>query len=118
MPYPSSTSVSLSVGCVRVNWGLCLNTHHYLFWCEEFASGKWVPLEGSTFTTGLPEDTEFGVVLAASRRIIEILEEKGVGYLRKPAEYAPALELISWMDPEHFTERYVLEEQTSTWPRN
>ena len=110
--------LSLSIGAVKVNWALLLDTRHYQFSCETYVSGKWCPLEGSTFSTGLPQDTDLGVILAASRRIIEILEEKGVGYFRKPAEYTAALELISWMDPEHFTERYVLEEQNSTWQRS
>lgn len=105
-------ALELSLGLIKVSWTLTTD-ELYQFSCSIWLGGtKWTPLEGSTFTTELPEDTELGVLLAASRRNIEVLEEKGVGYFRaKPSEYVPALELLSWMSPDSFESKYVLWEQ-------
>jgi hypothetical protein len=112
----SPNTLELSLGLVKVSWALTATEKMYQFTCSTWIGGKWCPLEGSVFTTGLPEDTELGVLLAASRRIIDLLEEKGVGYFRaKPSEYVPALELLSWMNPDHFADRYVLENQNETY---
>lgn len=106
--------LELSLGLLKVSWTLSKTEGCYEFTCFCWSSG-WQKLQASTYMTNMPEDVDLGVLLAASQRIIESLEEKGVGYFRaKPSEYQPALELLSWMSPEHFGDRYVLANQNKT----
>lgn len=103
--------LELSFGPLKVVWfSDGAKDDRYSFHCEKWLSGAWTVLPESTYKTLLPVDTEREILLAASHRILEVLETKGVGYFdAKVKYYKDDLALLSWMSLDTFNMRYTLE---------
>jgi hypothetical protein len=110
-----SPSFELSIGPYKVSWFLNKQNRnadvYYRFECSYWHAGKWQSVPGAlAFTTDLTDDCDSEVLLAASQRVIQILEDSNLAYSSpKTSDYVPRLELLSWMNRDNFKLRYILE---------